>query len=132
MMIYADFVRRALAVPFVPRGRSWEGWDCWGLIVLAYREIKDVELPSYDDYNDKLAYKELSALVDAGRPLFRATTRPEPGNVALYRVGRYPAHVGLVVPHGRLLHCEQGTGTICPTLRDLAWRDRLEGYYEYG
>ncbi len=39
---------RLVGIPFIAGGRGWDGCDCWGLLLLAYREVLGIELPSYD------------------------------------------------------------------------------------
>ena len=129
-MTLDDFMARALDVPFQIGGRDYAGWDCWGLVYCAYRDVLSITIPVLDqDYNHDISYSELMALVDKQRPTWQAIERPEPGDVSLYRVGRYHSHVALVMPRGRMLHCEQGAGSICERLDNLVWRGRHVGYF---
>lgn len=132
-MTPVEFARRAVRVPFVPRGRSYDGWDCWGLVYVGYRDVLGVGLPDYlDEYDARLAYGELALLIlEHRREAWRRVDPPGPMDVALYRVGRYPSHVGLVVPGRRLLHTEAGPGTVLEPLAARLWGDRVEGYYRH-
>ncbi len=62
-MELTEFVTKAMYVPFRTNGRNYKGWDCWGLFLMAYRDIYKVELPAYKrDYGtavDKEKTKEL-------------------------------------------------------------------------
>ena len=42
-----NLINRFLSVPYVERGRSMSGLDCWGLVVLVKRELFNEELPSF-------------------------------------------------------------------------------------
>ena len=41
-----------IPVPFKEQGRDRAGWDCWGIIVCAYREVYGIELPDLGEYYD--------------------------------------------------------------------------------
>lgn len=42
-MIFDRFV----GIPYLDKGRSIVGSDCWGLLFQVYRELRGIELPSY-------------------------------------------------------------------------------------
>ena len=50
-MTAEQFVERAVCVPFLDKGRGYDGFDCWGLVVCYYRDVLGIELPSYDGYD---------------------------------------------------------------------------------
>lgn len=124
-MTLEQFSRRAIGVPFIPFGRDFDGWDCYGLLVVAWREIVGLELPDfvYDSVNN---YRLLNSLfsersttywqrVDRGKPMTCA---------AIYRRGLI-IHTGLVVPGRRILHVEQGIETCAEPIGNF----RIEGFY---
>lgn len=130
MLTLDEFQRLALDVPFQIGGRSYAGWDCWGLVYCAYRDVFDIVIPSLAaDYEPDVSYSELMQLVDEQRNGWEPLETPETGAVGLYRVGKYHSHVALVLPRARMLHCERGTGSICEPLSNLVWRGRNVGYF---
>ena len=46
-MTYDEWMRRAIGVPFVEMGRDFDGWDCWGLVIAAYRDVAGIGIPDY-------------------------------------------------------------------------------------
>lgn len=130
-MDIAEFIERGVRVPFVVGGRSFDGWDCWGLIYVAYRDVFGVEINKlaieYDpsstphDEIDRLANQEKSEWIDVFQPRF--------GDIALYRVGRYQSHVSLVLPANRMIHSERKIGTHSDRLDNLIWAQRNVGYF---
>lgn len=129
-MTLDDFQRRALFVPFVIGGRDWSGWDCWGLIFVAFRDVFARPIASYgSEYDAHLNYGEIAELIAREKSEWNKVSDPATGDVGLYRVGRYASHVGLVVPGGRVLHCEGGAGTISEPLDGLIWGGRNVGYF---
>lgn len=126
-MNWDAFVAKALTVPFQDLGRSWEGWDCWGLIVLARKAIFDLDTPDYigqyDSVDDLGTVRRLFA---ADKHAWNCSQEPSYGALALvYRRG-VPLHVGIVGPTSRyMLHCEERLGTVQEPLRTM----RVEGFY---
>jgi cell wall-associated NlpC family hydrolase len=125
-----NFVARARGVPFRERGRDFSGCDCWGLICLAYREVLGLDLPALDNLAglSRQQAGKVFAQVSAGhRPVPPGQERP--GDVVLFR-GR-PAHAGLVVRPGLMLHAAPEINTCIESYRGGAWKDRLLGIYRH-
>ena len=54
-----------IPVPFMEQGRDRAGWDCWGVIVCAYREVYGIELPDLGEHYD---HAELPTLAETRAP----------------------------------------------------------------
>ena len=125
-MTTGQFVERAVCVPFLDKGRSYDGWDCWGLVVCYYRDVLGVVLPSYDDYDTVRNHKALVRLFTTNAPEWRKVLAAIDGRVALIFRGALPLHAGLVIANGRrILHCEEDVGTVSEPIG----RFRIEGIY---
>ncbi len=141
MMSLDKFLERALEIPFVDRGRSWDGVDCWGIIVLAYQEVKGIELPSYaETYSSTKRLKQLSNLIDKGKDSTDKWHKvPGPINFGcvLLKVNGYASHIGLTIgTNGDFLHTEKATGVLMDNVNTPMWLkegqyNKIEGYYEY-
>jgi cell wall-associated NlpC family hydrolase len=127
-----EFARHAISVPFVERGRSWEGWDCWGLICVAYRELFGFELPDFlDRYKTTHEKRDLFRLrrtfVNEKTMGWSEPSDPAPGDVAIILRQAVPIHIGLLLTPDRILHAENGTGTVHEPLSAF----RIEGFYRH-
>jgi|19_taG_2_1085344.scaffolds.fasta_scaffold06300_2 cell wall-associated NlpC family hydrolase len=125
-----EFSVKAIGVPFKPHGRKWEGWDCWGLICVAYKELFNIELPSYtDDYESTKDREKIAELYLKGRELsWYEVDRPDVGDIVfLFFYGRM-CHVGLAVNEEKILHVEHGINTCLERIKNF----RIEGIYRYG
>lgn len=133
----ASIVERA--VPFVDKGRDRDGIDCWGLVLLAYREIYGIELPPMDG-----AYKATSDRVRLEEVVRREQVRawrrvedPKPGDVVVFWVAdcgharRCASHVGLVLGGGRMLHAQEGTEACVEHYDRLVWQRHVEGFWRH-
>lgn len=123
-MTYDEWMRRAIGVPFVEMGRDFDGWDCWGLVIAAYRDVAGIGIPDYTcGITD---FKRLAGLFkdrDGGH--WKRVDEPEPMAVAcIYRRGSV-IHAGLVAPRRRIIHVEEGIQTCSQPVTDF----RVEGYY---
>lgn len=124
-MNLTEFCRRAIGVPFVPLGRDYDGWDCYGLAVCAWHDVAGVDLPDFA-YHDVKSYRLIASIFqDQIAPFWREVPAPEPMAVAaIYRRGLV-IHAGLVVPGRRILHVESGIETCSEPLSSF----RVEGFY---
>ena len=123
---WASFAASAIAVPFIEHGRSFDGWDCWGLVVCGYREVLDIELMDYrTDYRIG-ELRRLHQLFLEGRRAGWQECAEQLGSVALILRRGLPVHVGLVVAPGEVLHTELRIGTI----RDRADALRIESFWQ--
>lgn len=121
-MTLDEWQRRAVGVPFVPDGRDYDGWDCWGLVVRAYRDVLGVDVPDY-------AWGDTRALIrqfaDRGTAHWRPVATPAPMAIAgIFRRGRV-IHAGLYVGRRRIMHVEQGIETCAESVSNM----RVEGWY---
>jgi len=128
-----EFACRAVGVPFRDLGRDWSGWDCWGLVVRAFREVFGIDLPTYEgDYADT-EDEAIAGLFQDRDQLGRliAAGRERPGDVVVLRLRGLPWHVGLVIEPGRMLHAFKGTETCLDNYRNKVWEKRIVGIYRH-
>lgn len=125
-----EFCRKAVGTPFVPRGRDWEGWDCWGLICIAYKELFDIELPQYNGQYHSVKERDLISKLykDGATADWQEVEEVQMGDVVLiYMCGR-ACHVGMAIDKERMFHVEHGINTCVQSIKDF----RVEGVYRYG
>lgn len=137
-MTLAEFISAALLVPFRERGRDYAGWDCWGLVRCAYRDVWGIDLPSWDDrYPDG----QTTASRDAMKDVVAAATGPAGTwarvsgagvrDVVVLRVTGRPIHVGLMIDAQRFIHAEHRVGSVIETLASPLWARRIDGIFRY-
>lgn len=140
MMTLEKFTREAIMVPFEEFGRSWDGWDCWGVLFLGYREILGIELPEYTgDYSSARRRRELQDLIISNRDDKRAewerVEKPKAmDGVLLEMLGR-SCHIGLMLDETNVLHVEENCMTMVEDINRPPWRgvgyDKVEGFYRH-
>lgn len=130
-MTINEFVHWAVGVPFVEKGRDYSGWDCWGSVWCAYRDVYGIFLPKYLDYESTVEYEQLRLLIDHGKKTWVHVTKPQSGDVAVFNISGAPCHVAMVVDGRNALHAERKIGTFIEPLNSIIWKKRLEGFYRY-
>ena len=119
-----DYIR----VPFVDRGRSWQGADCWGLVVLFYRREFGIDLEDVSYYSNSNALDEVSCAVGKEKQNWYQVWSKSYGDVILMRVRGWPTHVGIYVGKQRVLHAQQQVGV---TVERISHLQNIEGYYRH-
>ena len=116
-----EFCRRAIGVPFLEDGRDYDGWDCWGLVMCAYRDVLGMTLPNYTFGSVKHLARQFR---DRKSPLWQPCDQHPMAIACIYRRGS-TIHAGLMVGKGRILHVEQGIETCVERVANM----RVEGCY---
>ena len=127
-MTLREFTARAVGVPFKARASCYDGWDCYGLVRRAYRDVYGIDLVNwskgYDRVND---WRTIEGLFSEAMTDWRKILKPRPGDVAvIFRLGR-TIHCGLVLARRRILHVEEGVETVIEPITPS--RFRIEGCY---
>lgn len=136
-MILDEFVDRALDVPFEEGGRSYDGWDCWGLVCVAYRDVYGIVLPTHTgEYRSTRRREELQDLIARRKAGSWELSDPHrPGDVALVRMMGRDCHVGLMLSDWDMLHVQAGISAVVEPIDRPPWRDRaydkVEGIYRH-
>ena len=116
-------------------GKPWKDgavgpdfYDCWGLAVWVLREHFNTPLPPRPavlSEDDKQVVKLMFGK-DGNSSRWKAIEKPVDGCLVAMAGSKYSRlHVGvyLDVDGGKVLHCQQGKGTVAQSLDDLRFRD---------
>ncbi|MFA4905037.1 MAG: NlpC/P60 family protein [Candidatus Margulisiibacteriota bacterium] len=121
-------IDKYLGIPYVHKGRTLDGLDCWGLLKRVYGNF-GIDLFDIEEYSKtwsltgrdyfKQYYEQDWVMVGCPRFL----------DAVLFVNSKGIAnHAGIVLMNGRFIHsCRQGV--IVSRLNDKAWRKNIEGYY---
>jgi len=126
----ADLVNGLVGLPYSRDGRGPAAWNCWHLCRHVSAAGFGLELPEYAAAESDaetarliLGARASGAWIPIGIQL---------GAIAALGRGRFPAHVGIVVLPGRVLHAVEARGVVVDSLARLAleWRHREFWRYE--
>lgn len=126
---------RYVGIPFLERGRTRAGADCWGLVVLFYAGELGIHLPAYDEPSTTRAERAtcaaiISAAVSGAEP-WRRVLEPAPGDVILCETLRQPIHVGVVVDRRQMLHVPAGGESVIERFTSPEWHRFVRGFFRY-
>lgn len=122
-----------IGIPYLEGGRDYTGVDCWGLVLLFYRDFFGEDL--VDPANGKaVSQDEAARLMDVEKATIQAAPVPVPeiGDIALMAFRGRPIHVGVYVGNGRLLHVMKGIDSVIESWESPRLRGRVRGYYRVG
>ena len=122
--------------PFADGGRGPDAYDCWGLVVMVYRDVFGVRIPL--DY-DISAYATLAVTRAFQSQMenpewFRLAYPLAPAVVAMAIHPDHPElvnHAGVYVGIGVVLHTTKPTGAILQRVDDPRIKGRIKGYYAW-
>jgi len=134
LLTLGEFIEKALHVRFKDKGRDYSAWDCYSVVLLAYRDILGVELPSFaDDYvnagDTKASRRVIHDIVLRQKQNWDKVDDPQALDVALFRFGDTQTHVGLMIDKNRFIHCERKINTVIERIDSAKWKKRVEGVY---
>jgi cell wall-associated NlpC family hydrolase len=125
---------RFVGIPWLDKGRSIVGCDCWGLVWMVYRELRGIELPSYSEHYVTAADRRATARLIAGE-LDDWQEIPSSEEIVfdgvLMREGQFPRHIGIVTAPGMLLHVSEGETSRIERYRSGILANRIVGFYRY-
>ena len=137
------WVSRYFGIPFIDRGLTRDGCDCWGLVRLVILEQTGVKLPGYPEIGRGATLAKL-------RTIFAAADGPEwlemhPAQETAFDVvlmkglvehegskHQRPIHIGCVVEPGTLIHIEEGCEvTVVDYRSHPRVTHRVTGFYRH-
>jgi cell wall-associated NlpC family hydrolase len=123
-----------IGVPYLDKGRTIAGFDCWGLVrhVLTH-EFGVIELPDYvDSYTAANDRRSVSVAVQSGlSDGWKQIEKPGPGTLIILKVAGRPWHCAVAVTNDWMLHTLQGVNACLERMDSMVWRNRIEGFYEH-
>ena len=136
-MTLDEFTMRAVSVPFEEHGRAWSGWDCYGLIMVAFEAVRGVKLPDVSgEYQSTLHRHQLNEIFERERSThWLQVESPLPMDVAVLRLVGRLCHIGLILPRGRMVHAESRTNTVIEHYTRRPWQgggvSLIQGFYRW-
>lgn len=124
-----------LNIPFVERGRSRYGVDCYGLVRMVYQEQRGIELPDYTEgYTTTTDTEEIEALCrnevsSRWQEIPLAQVRTFDG--IMFRIMGHQSHFALVLAAPYFLHSMQGIWSKIERYDSAAWQKRIVAAVRY-
>jgi cell wall-associated NlpC family hydrolase len=124
-----EFLSKYIGIPYVHKGRTLEGLDCWGLVKLIYKD-RGFELRDLDDYEMEGHLKGKNYFNPYENDEWSKSSIARPYDVALFvNTMGVAYHAGVVTPDHRLIHTAKNTGVVIVDLSTVLRMLKLDGYY---
>lgn len=125
MSIYSKYI----GIPYVIRGRTIKGLDCWGLPILLYRELFGVELLDFDNYEQDWCQAGGNYFLENYHNYFEQIETPEKNCLIFFTprgIKDKVNHCGVYTGTGKFI---QATKIGVIVSRISVWQSRVYGYY---
>ena len=123
-------VSQFLGVPYAHQGRTLEGLDCYGIVILFYREL-GYELYDIDGYPVNWCKRGRNFLLENFHKQWEKVEKPRPYDLVGFTIlTPNPDHIGIYLAEDKFLHCSR-QGVVISNLSDPRWKDNIEGYYHF-
>lgn len=125
-----------IGIEYSPDARQENLVDCWGLVILAYKKIYNIELPSFEANSlSKDGISSISHLI-LNNPLHKLCRKVEledikEGDIIILTNGGNPTHVGLAISNKEMLHAFDKAGSTIESFRSSKWQHRIKAIYRH-
>ena len=110
-----DWVNDRIGTPWVLGGRDYSAFDCWGLVLLFYRDVLGKQLPDWESAGKSKTWI-LEQFAEARDQIWQKSDTPKNGDIiAVFSASGTPFHVGLLW-NGRMLHSQKGVNCVLDDL----------------
>ena len=118
--------------PFLEKGRSALGYDCWGLVLAVCRDEFGVNLPDYiDEYESPFDRASIAATMETeiASGAYERIFEPQAGAIIILRLLGRPWHCAIAVDRRWMLHVVRGANVVLERVDSWVWRNHIEGMY---
>ncbi len=125
-----------IGIPWKAHGRTAAGLDCYGLVLLFYKDVYGIELPDFE-YTPTGTAVQAAAIYNSIHSLAQAVPAEEesPGDVLLLTYHGEASHIAIDVGSGYILHAARGIGVCLTSLNTqdgvCTIASRVKGRYKW-
>lgn len=121
-----------LKVPYLLHGRTLAGSDCWGTVILVYKDLGYKLLDIEEDYNEHWSWKGRNLFIENYYSKWEKVAKPNRLDVVLFKNSKGIAcHGGIILRNERFIHTSKKIGTSLIRLYDKKIDHKIEGFYHY-
>lgn len=111
-----------LKIPFKKFGRDYSGCDCYGLVLLYYKDKLGITLPDFSPKN--FNFEEIQSVVLNAKQYFEPVIVPQKNDIAIMHFEGLSCHVGVMLSSTDVLHVLENETACCES---LIYSHRLRG-----
>ena len=116
-----------IGIPYEVNGRTHEKLDCYGLVMLLYKELYGTDIP------EVITPSFIADMADtiAAEKLKWTPCELEEGAVIIFNIKGYGSHVGFYIGNDTMIHTWEGTGGVTIERLGISWKHRILGTYKW-
>ena len=130
-----------MTLPWKPRGRDLEkdgGVDCWGLVLLIYKDFYDLSLDDFESISPSNGYtatsEQISSAICGYKDFKEITDAPKQAvanDIVIFNAAGQPLHAGVCLDNKRFMHMDRNSGVTVGKFNSMEWKNRIQGIYRY-
>lgn len=122
-----------IGIPFVSKGRSFKGCDCYGLVKLYYKEVLNIELPETVITADKPRRIFVNYLNEISKNWIQ-TVPAKNVVIALSINSEHPTlvtHFAVMIDEKRFIDIRENCNSYLTSIEDMKIKNQIRGFYKW-
>ena len=126
-------ISKFVGIPFVSKGRSFNGCDCYGLVKLYYKEILNIDIPetiitaeqprrTFANYLNEIS-KNWTATTPAKNVVLAMSVNAEHPNLV--------THFAVMIDDKRFIDTRENMSSYLTSIDDERIKNQIKGFYKW-
>ena len=126
-------ISKFVGIPFVSKGRSFNGCDCYGLVKLYYKEILNIDIPetiitaeqprrTFANYLNEIS-KNWTATTPAKNVVVAMSVNAEHPNLV--------THFAVMIDDKRFIDTRENMSSYLTSIDDEKIKNQIKGFYKW-
>lgn len=126
-------ISKFIGIPFVSKGRSFNGCDCYGLVKLYYKEILNIDIPetiitaeqprrTFANYLNEIS-KNWTATTPAKNVVVAMSVNAEHPNLV--------THFAVMIDDKRFIDTRENMSSYLTSIEDEKIKNQIKGFYKW-
>ena len=126
-------ISKFIGIPFVSKGRSFNGCDCYGLVKLYYKEILNIDIPETIITAEQPRRTFANYLNEISKN-WTATTPAKNVVVAMSVNAEHPSlvtHFAVMIDDKRFIDTRENMSSYLTSIDDERIKNQIKGFYKW-
>ena len=122
-----------IGIPFVSKGRTFRGCDCYGLVKLYYKEVLNIELPETVITAEQPRRTFANYLNEISKN-WTLTTQQKNAVVAMAVNAEHPSlvtHFAVMIDDKRFIDTRENMSSYLTSIDDERIKNQIKGFYKW-
>ncbi len=130
-MSQAEIIEKYLGVTYKHHGRELSGLDCYGLILMIFKDQGVRLWDIHENYDPEWSWQGKDIFIENHAREWEEVKEPRFMDLACFRNAQGVVnHAGIILTENKFIHAVKA-GVVVSRLTDRQWQKRLVGFYRY-